>query len=71
MEGAVDVVRADIGDRHDLDEVRVEAANQDVALVAGADDADANRVFELGAVAKVHGTETSPGRDSGGDCALA
>ena len=46
VERAVDVVGANVGDRHDLDIAGRDGADQHVAFVAGADDADAQRIAD-------------------------
>ena len=68
VEGAVHVVRADVGDGDDVDVVRVERADKDTPFIAGADDGDRQRVLHL-AVAEVKRAEARSGNDPGGDAA--
>ena len=53
VEGPPDVVRADVGDRLDLDELGIDRAEQHAPLVAGADHADAQRRADGLVVAEV------------------
>ena len=67
VESAMDVVRADIRDGHDLDVAGRDRAEQHVAFVASADHADAQRILDRGLVAKVHRAQTHARNGSGGD----
>lgn len=64
VERAVLVVRANIGDRDDLNVARVKPADQDAAFVARAEDRDANRLID-DAVFEVVGPDTSAGGEVG------
>ena len=66
VKSAVDVIRPNVGDRHDVDVVGVERADQHVALVAGADDADAYGVFLVDRfVAEVQRAQAGTGGGNG------
>ncbi len=62
VERAVPAVGADVGDRHDVDVVGIERADQHAAFVARADDADAEPVVELRPVVEVLRAEARPPR---------
>ena len=66
VERAMNVVRADIGDGRHLHVIGRERADQHAPFVAGADEADAHRVVDLG-VLEVHRPQTGAGNDAGGD----
>jgi len=70
VEGPVHVVRPDVGDGHHLEEVGVDGADQHIALVAGADDAHAERLVQRLAVAVVEGPQAGAGHQSGRDGAF-
>jgi len=59
VQAAMDVVRANIGDRDDLDVVRIQRADQHTAFITRSNDADPDRVIHLVAVAKIRGTESA------------
>jgi len=57
MERAEDVVGADVGDRHHLEIVGGVGAEEHAPLVAGAEEADAERIAHAAAVAEVERAE--------------
>ena len=65
MEGPVLAERTDIANRFDVDVIRITAADQHIAFVAGTDHRDANRVLDL-AVAEVGRTEARAADRTGG-----
>lgn len=52
---AIDVVGANVGDRHDLDKAGRDGAQQHATFVAGADHTDPQRAADGFVVAKIHG----------------
>ena len=67
VEGAEDVVGADVGDRDHLEVVGGVGAQQHAPLVAGAEDSDPQRVTDTAAVAEVERAEAGPRREPRGD----
>jgi hypothetical protein len=67
VEGAVDVVGPDIGDRDHLDVAGRDGSQQHVAFVAGADHSHAQRVGHRGFVAEIRGAQSRARHGAGGD----
>ena len=69
MKSSMNIVRPDIGDRRDLDVLRIQGADQHVAFVARADHADPHRVGDF-VIAKVHRTQSAAGDGACGNHAF-
>src|SRR5262245_12344137 len=64
---AMDVVGADVGDGHDVEVAGSNGAQEHVALVAGSDDADAERIGDRALIAEIHRPQARAGNRPGGD----
>ena len=67
MEGAMDVERADVGDRDDVEVVGRMRSDEHAPLIAGAEHADTERIPDTATVSEVDGAEPRPRRHAGGD----
>ena len=70
IKSSVDTGRTNVGNRDDLDVVRIDGPDQDVAFVASANDAntDGGTVTTHGvAVIEIGGAQSGPGYGAGGD----
>ena len=66
VEGPPDVVRADVGDRADLEELGIDRPQQHAPLVAGADHADPQGRADGPVVAEIEGPQPAAQHHAGG-----
>ena len=69
MKGAIDTIRANVGNRCNLNVVRRTTTNQNVSFVTRTNDPNANGVFYF-FIAKIHGSKSTAGNRTSGNNAL-
>ena len=67
MKRAVDAIRPNIGNRHDVDVIWIQRPDQHVAFIARADDAHAEPVVELRPIIEILGPKPDRGRGAADD----